>query len=144
MLYSHRRIHQQKSATAPWWPRAHGTMVVMKRRRDLLDALSIDADAAAARLVAGRAEPARIIAAMRGCGVTVALIGLMRGGDVFPNSDVDLLLLYAGPMGVERAVYEIHALASGEIPIDVTVLSLVPPRLRARVLESLQHPDPLS
>ncbi len=88
------------------------------------------------RLREGRVQAARIIDAMKAKGVTVELFGSMRTGNVLPKSDIDLLIVDSGPMDPFEALYEIKLLEEG-VPVDVTILDLVPESSRTVFLRSL-------
>lgn len=87
------------------------------------------------RLAEGRAQAQSIISEMARRGVAVELFGSMRTGTSHPHSDIDLLVTDCGGFDPEMVVYEIGLLEQS-IPVDVTILELVPPHSRNYVLES--------
>jgi predicted nucleotidyltransferase len=103
---------------------------------EVFEKIIIDPDEARRHLDAGRIEAAHIIAAMKEKGVTVSLFGSMKTGNVFPTSDIDLLVTDCGVMAPELVLYEIYGLA-GVITLDVTILDFVTEPTRALILESL-------
>jgi len=69
-------------------------------------------------------------------GVKVELFGSMNVGNVHQYSDIDLLVIDRGNLGLGMVLSEIEHLA-GDIPVDVTFLECVPKRSLELVLESL-------
>jgi len=92
----------------------------------------IDAARARKRLTEGRALAAVIINHMQKEGVTAELFGSMQTGDVFPTSDVDILVTDRG--GLDRAIIEHKIeLIPKVISVDVVFLEDVPADSLARI-----------
>ncbi len=117
-------------------PRAAPKKSALKRHRvNTLSIITPDQGASRQRLVRGRQQARAIIREMAKHGVKVELFGSMKSGMAHPGSDIDLLVTDCGDMPPEMVIYHISLLEQ-DIPVDVTILSLVPAHSLRTVMES--------